>query len=217
MTSLFGFDSKLHVMPPASDNVVIELDNIYKSFGARKILQGISLKIKEGETFVIIGQSGTGKSVTFKHMVGLFKPDSGRVFLHGKDIAEEKPAELVEMRKRFGLLFQDGALLKWMSVGDNVALPLREHTNLKDDEIEDIVMEKLNLVEMGHTVDQMPSELSGGQMKRAGLARAIVMEPEIVLYDEPTSGLDPIMSNTINELILDLQAKTENDKCSSYA
>ena len=168
MTSIYGFDSKKRVQEPNSERVAIELRNVYKAFGKRRILQGLSLSIRDGETFVIIGRSGTGKSVTFKHMVGLLRPDKGRVFLHGADITDYSPAKLIEVRKRFGLLFQDGALLKWMTVAENVALPLREHTNLSENEIRDRVMQKLELVEMAHRPDAGSAFRRSAQASRVG-------------------------------------------------
>lgn len=190
--------------PPRTE-VVIEFQEVVKILSNRPILNGLSLKVYKGETLCIIGPSGTGKSTTLKHLVGLMRPDRGKVFVYGEDITEFTHKQILEMRKRFGVLFQFGALLNSMTVGQNVALPLVEHERLKRKEIERIVDEKLEMVEMLHAKHNYPSEISGGMKKRAGLARAIVRNPEIVLYDEPTSGLDPIMSNSINELIISMQ------------
>ena len=183
----------------------IELARVTKRLGGRNVLDGLDLKVPKGEIFVIIGPSGTGKSVTLKHVVGLMKPDSGRVLVEGKDITHAGPASLDAVRTKFGVLFQNGALLNSLSVGENVALPLREHTSLPEDEIQRLVREKLALVDLVHAEDATPDALSGGMRKRVGLARAIVRDPKIILYDEPTSGLDPVMSNVINHLILNLK------------
>jgi phospholipid/cholesterol/gamma-HCH transport system ATP-binding protein len=205
--------------------VVIEFDNVYKRFGGRIVLDGLSLTIEQGETFVIIGRSGIGKSVTLKHMVGLLKPDSGVVRVFDLDVARLPRQELENLRARFGYLFQDGALLKSMNVGENVLLPLKEHNrDMSRLRMKEIVHDKLALVAMGHAVEDMPDQISGGMRKRAGLARAIVRDPEIILYDEPTSGLDPVMSSQINDLIRDMQTKLKvtsvvvtHDMKSAYA
>ena len=186
---------------------MIELIDLHKKLARRKVLDGLSLKVERGETMVIIGRSGSGKSVTFKHITGLFRPDRGQVLVDGVDVASASRAQLDEVRRRLGVLFQSGALINWLSVAENVALPLRELTNLGEAEIQRIVAEKLDLVELTGAENQMPDSLSGGMRKRAGLARALVRDPEIILYDEPTAGLDPIMANRINELIIDMQRK----------
>ncbi|MBI4231182.1 MAG: ABC transporter ATP-binding protein [Planctomycetes bacterium] len=186
---------------------LIELKRLHKTLGGRAVLDGLDLDVRSGETLVIIGRSGTGKSVSLKHMIGLMQPDAGSVLIKGQDIAHARGTDLDRIRTMFGVLFQSGALLNSLTVYENVALPLREHTNLPPAELDRIVRQKLALVEMTGKESAMPSELSGGQKKRVGLARAIVREPEVILYDEPTSGLDPVMSNTINELILDMQKK----------
>ncbi|MEK7845607.1 MAG: ATP-binding cassette domain-containing protein [Nitrospinota bacterium] len=170
-------------------------------------MQGIDLSIQRGETMVIIGGSGSGKSVSIKHMIGLLKPDKGNVIVDGKDVSALKEGELNELRKKFGMLFQWGALFDSMRVWENVSFGLRQHTRLKDIEIKDIAIEKLKLVGLRNVENLMPSELSGGMRKRVSLARAIAMEPEILLYDEPTTGLDPIMADVINELIIHLREK----------
>jgi phospholipid/cholesterol/gamma-HCH transport system ATP-binding protein len=180
---------------------MIELDGVHKRLGGLDVLRGVDLTVEQGETMVIIGRSGSGKSVTLKHMIGLMVPDRGTVRVDGSEWAGLGKGGTFELRRRFGVLFQSGALLNWMTVYDNVALPLREHTDLSDEQIAETVREKLALVDLVDHADKTPSDISGGMKKRAGLARAIVMDPEILLYDEPTSGLDPVLSSTINELI----------------
>lgn len=184
---------------------MLELENISKQLGGRVILDGVSLKIGRGQTLVIVGPSGTGKSVTLQHMVGLLRPDSGRVLVEGEDINAASGSDQERIRSKFGVLFQSGALINWLTVSDNVALPLYEKTKLGDHEIADRVREKLRQVGLEGQGHKKPSEISGGMKKRAGLARAIVRDPAIILYDEPTSGLDPVMSRMIDRLIRDLQ------------
>jgi phospholipid/cholesterol/gamma-HCH transport system ATP-binding protein len=180
---------------------MIRLENVTKTLGSRRVLDGINLQVHKGETLVIVGPSGMGKSVTLKHMVRLLTPDAGRVFV-GDDVVSEASGEgLEKIRSRFGILFQGGALLEWLSVGENVALPLREKTRLGEEEIEQKVVEKLKMVGLDADIDKYPAEISGGMRKRVGLARAIILNPEIILYDEPTSGLDPVSSRTIDKLI----------------
>jgi phospholipid/cholesterol/gamma-HCH transport system ATP-binding protein len=187
---------------PAGDGeAMIEFDNVVKILGGRRILDGVSFTVKRGERFVVCGPSGVGKSVTLKHMVRLLTPDEGDVRVAGESISGATGRHLSRLRDRFGYLFQGGALLAWLSVAENVELPLREKTTLTDGEIRERVQRVLEMVELGGDGDKRPSEISGGMRKRAGLARAIVMDPEIVLYDEPTSGLDPVTSRTIDALI----------------
>ena len=186
---------------------MIQFDHVTKRFGSKTVLDDISLEIRKGEIFFIVGPSGTGKSVSLKHMVRLLVPDEGRVLVGGEDISHAPDSELERMRERFGYLFQGGALLAWLNVADNVALPLREKTSMTEDEIRDKVARTLALVGMERDGEKMPAEISGGMQKRAGLARAIVRDPEVVLYDEPTSGLDPVMSRRIDRLIYDLNRK----------
>ena len=183
----------------------IELREVHKSFDNKPVLMNMNLSVYEGETLAVIGRSGCGKSVMLKHMVGLFKPDSGRVFVDGEDITGFSERRLFSIRSKFGVLFQGSALLDSLTVGENVGLGLTENTKYSRERIRDIVLEKLSLVGMAGVEDYMPADLSGGMKKRVGLARAIAMEPEIILYDEPTTGLDPIMSDNINELILSLK------------
>jgi len=180
---------------------MIEFDNVCKGFGGTPVLNGLNVTIDKGETFIVCGPSGVGKSVTLKHMVRLLTPDSGDVRVAGESIVDAGIKDLERIREHFGYLFQGGALLAWMSVADNVALPLIEKTNTPPDEIADRVYETLKLVDLEDHGDKMPSQISGGMKKRAGLARAIIRQPEIVLYDEPTSGLDPVSSRSIDNLI----------------
>ncbi|TGJ99312.1 ABC transporter ATP-binding protein [Leptospira semungkisensis] len=190
------------------EEFAIELINLHKSFGERKILKGMNLQVKKGETLVILGPSGTGKSVTLKHITGLLDPDAGECKIFGEKISGAEIQERERIRSKMGVLFQSGALINWMTVFDNVALPLREHKLYPEAEIQRIVSEKLRLVDMTIAKDNYPNDISGGMKKRAGLARAIAADPEIILYDEPTSGLDPVMSNVINELILRIRKQT---------
>jgi phospholipid/cholesterol/gamma-HCH transport system ATP-binding protein len=191
-------------LPPKDDDVVIRFDKVCKSFGDKVVLKDLDLEVRRGETLAIMGPSGIGKSVTLRHVVRLMQADSGRIIVDGHDLTNILPSDLYDLRKRMGYLFQDGALINWLSVGENCALPLRENTDLPDAEIRDRVTEKLELVQLRGTYDLMPPELSGGMRKRVGLARALVTEPEIVLYDEPNTGLDPEISMSINHLIRDL-------------
>jgi phospholipid/cholesterol/gamma-HCH transport system ATP-binding protein len=181
---------------------MIEIINLHKSFGDNKVLDGVNLTINKGETTTIIGRSGVGKSVLLKHIIGLVKPDKGRILIDGEDITLYKNEKLVKLRQRFGMLFQGSALFDSMTVEENVGLGLREHTKLPEEEIRKIVREKLRLVGLRGVEDVKPAELSGGMKKRVGLARAIAMNPEYILYDEPTTGLDPIMADAINYLII---------------
>jgi phospholipid/cholesterol/gamma-HCH transport system ATP-binding protein len=180
---------------------MIEFQGVSKALGGRRVLEGVSFAIERGETFVIVGPSGAGKSVTLKHMVRLMTPDSGDVLVGGETVSRAEGRELERIRRRFGYLFQSGALLAWLTVEENVALPLREKTRLSDGEILRRARERLALVGLENDGGKYPAQISGGMQKRAGLARAIVHEPEIVLYDEPTSGLDPVTARTIDALI----------------
>jgi len=180
---------------------MIRFEKVTKNFGDRKVLDGLDLKIEKGETFVIVGTSGMGKSVSLKHMVRLMMPNEGEIYIGGDALGEANSDKLAEIRSRFGVLFQGSALMQWMTCGENVALPLREHTTMSNDEIEHLVHEKLKMVSLDNAYHKMPSEVSGGMRKRVALARAIIQEPEIILYDEPTSGLDPVTSRQIDDLI----------------
>ena len=180
---------------------MIRCENLTKIFGDSVVLDNVSFSVSKGEIFSIVGPSGTGKSVTLKHLVGLFRPTSGKVFLQDEEVSNASGKKLEKIRERFGYLFQGGALLGWLSVAENVALPLKELTRLKEDEINRQVMDALDAVGLKDAADLFPAEISGGMQKRAGLARAIVRKCDIVLYDEPTSGLDPVTAITINNLI----------------
>ena len=180
---------------------MIRFEHVTKRLGGRKVLDDLSFDIRKGEVFIIVGPSGTGKSVSLKHMVRLMTPDQGQVLIDGEDIGALSGKRLERMRERFGFLFQSGALLGWMTVWDNVALPLREKTRMPEDEIAERVNHVLGLVGLENDGDKFPNEISGGMQKRAGLARAVVRKPEIVLYDEPTSGLDPMTARNIDRLI----------------
>ncbi|MFC1467701.1 ABC transporter ATP-binding protein [Verrucomicrobiota bacterium] len=184
---------------------MIRFEHVTKAFGSKKVLDDVSFRIHPGETAVVVGLSGAGKSVTLKHMIQLLTPDSGKIFVNGNETSELCDKRLISMREKFGVLFQGAALLQWMTVRENVALPLKEKTDLADDEIYRRVDEKLALVNLSDAAEKYPSDISGGMQKRAGLARAIVTNPEIILYDEPTSGLDPVTSRRIDHLIIDMQ------------
>lgn len=185
--------------------MAIEFRNVHKSFGKQKVLDDVSLTIPNGQTTVILGPSGTGKSVFIKLLVGLLKPDAGQILIDGQDITHLPDRELFEIRKKFGMLFQDGALFDSMTVGENIAFPLERHTKKKPAEIKEIVASKLKQVGMPGVEYKFPGELSGGMRKRVGIARALALEPEFVLFDEPNSGLDPVMSDAIDKLILRMQ------------
>jgi len=186
---------------------MIRFEQVTKILGGQKILDDVSLTIEKGEIFTIIGSSGSGKSVTLKHIVRLLTPDKGKVFVDGIEVSSAEGAELERARGLFGYLFQGGALLGWMDVYDNVALPLREKDRLSEPEIEKRVMDVLKMVGLENDGYKFPSEISGGMQKRAGLARAIIRRPQIILYDEPTSGLDPVTARTIDALIHRMNAE----------
>ncbi len=189
-------------------NPLVELHGIHKSFGPLTVLEGVDLAFERGKTTVVLGPSGTGKSVMLKHIVGLLRPDAGQVFFDGRRIDTLGEAEFVPLRKRIGFLFQMGALFDSMTVGENVAFPLAQHTDLNESQREDkaeLLLRQVGLPEVQH---KMPGELSGGQRKRVALARAVALEPDLILYDEPTTGLDPIRADVINELIVALRDHT---------
>jgi phospholipid/cholesterol/gamma-HCH transport system ATP-binding protein len=200
------------VIPPqepvsALHEPVIALRDVRKSFGAQVVLDGLSFDVPRGKCLAIMGPSGTGKSVILRHVIGLMRADSGTVSVEGRDVARLARRELSELRKRMGFVFQEGALINWLDVGENVALPLRENTTLSDAEIRRKVQEKLDLVHIPDAWQKMPSQISGGMKKRVGLARALITDPEIVLYDEPNAGLDPEISQSINELLRELHER----------
>lgn len=181
--------------------------NLYKSFGEKQVLKGCDLEVQEGESMVVIGGSGSGKTVLIRCIIGLIQPDEGKVYVDGSEITSLSERELNEIRKKFGMLFQGGALFDSLRIWENVGFGLRQHTRLSEEEIRKISSEKLRLVGLRDIEELMPSELSGGMRKRVSLARAIAMEPEILLYDEPTTGIDPIMADAINELIVQMREK----------
>ncbi len=186
---------------------MIALERLSKSFNGIKVLDNLDIKFEEKEITVVIGRSGGGKSVMLKHIIGLIKPDSGKVLINDLDINSLKKKELNEIRKKFGMVFQDGALLDSLSVFENVAFPLRQHLKIHENDIKDKVNSILKDVGLEGQEQKMPSEISGGMRKRVGVARALILNPEIMLFDEPTSGLDPIMSDVINNLIIRMHDK----------
>ncbi len=184
---------------------MIEIIDLHKSFGNHHVLKGLDLKVEKGESMVVIGGSGSGKSVLLKHIIGILKPDRGKILIDGIDITKLNERELYEIRKKFGMLFQMAALFDSLTVWENVGFALLRQKKMKDEDVRRIASEKLRLVGLVNVEDLMPSELSGGMKKRVGLARAIAHEPEILLYDEPTTGLDPIMADAINDLIIEMK------------
>jgi phospholipid/cholesterol/gamma-HCH transport system ATP-binding protein len=189
--------------------VEVAVHDLTKSFGRQTIWKDVTLTLPPGEVSVLLGPSGTGKSVFLKSLIGLLKPDNGSIIIRDVDIAHCSESKLYETRKLFGVLFQDGALFGSMTLYDNIAFPLREHTKISEREIRDIVMEKMDMVGLAGAEGKLPGEISGGMRKRAGLARALVLNPEIVLFDEPDSGLDPVRVAYLNQLIIDLNAQTD--------
>jgi phospholipid/cholesterol/gamma-HCH transport system ATP-binding protein len=188
-----------------TDKPVIEVRDLWKAFGDHQVLSGVELVVCEGETMVVLGASGCGKSVLLKHVIGLLKPDRGAILIDGRDITGLELHELNEIRMNIGMVFQGAALFDSMTVGENVGLPLREHQDTGGTELKDAVESKLRMVGLAGVSNLRPSEISGGMKKRVALARAIALDPDIILYDEPTTGLDPIMAEQINELIRSLQ------------
>jgi phospholipid/cholesterol/gamma-HCH transport system ATP-binding protein len=186
---------------------MIEVRDVHKAFDDNHVLRGVSINVEKGESLVIIGGSGSGKSVLLKHIIGLLKPDNGSVMVKSTDLSQLNEDELNEVRKKFGMLFQSAALFDSMKVWENVGFGLLQHTNMREEDIKEVAVNKLKMVGLVGIEDEMPSELSGGMRKRVGLARAIAMEPEILLYDEPTTGLDPIMADAINDLIIKMRER----------
>ncbi|MDQ5872450.1 MAG: ABC transporter ATP-binding protein [Acidobacteriota bacterium] len=193
--------------PLVQGETIVEFDNVWKAYARREILAGVSLKIRRGEVLCVLGPSGTGKSVTIRHVNGLEKADKGDIKVFGQSIVNLSEEELSPIRRRVAMLFQGGALFDSMNVEQNVAFPLKEHTKKSTKEIADLVAEKLTMVGLPGTQKKMPSELSGGMRKRVALARSIALEPEIIMYDEPTTGLDPVTSEKIAQLIAELNSR----------
>ncbi len=203
---------------------MIEFRNVTKILSGTKVLNNLSFKIEKGETFVIIGRSGTGKTVTLKHIAGLLDPNNGQILVGGEQMNGISKRQRDRLREKIGFVFQSGALINWMTIEENIALPLIEHKLYPKDEIKKIVEEKMDLLQLTSARDKMPAEISGGMKKRASLARVLVRNPEIILYDEPTSGLDPVMSSLINTIINQLkedytitQVVVTHDMDSAYA
>jgi len=205
------FEFHTGTVRPSEEPDAIEFVEVHKSFGRNHVLRGLNMGLPENQISMILGPSGTGKSVCIKHIVGLLYPDQGDVIVHGRSIPSLPDAELFELRKKFGVLFQDGALFGSLTLYDNVAFPLRQHTEKGEEEIAEIVNRRLKEVGLSDAGTKMPNELSGGMRKRAGFARALVLEPDIVLFDEPDSGLDPVRTALLCELIKEVHA--ENGGC----
>jgi phospholipid/cholesterol/gamma-HCH transport system ATP-binding protein len=184
---------------------VIRTENLWKSYGDKPVLSGVDLEIPDGQALTIIGRSGGGKSVLLKHLIGLIRPDEGKVFVNDKDLQKLTYDELADVRRQFGMLFQMAALFDSMTVGENIGLGLREHTEMKEDEIAKVVADMLEMIGLPGIEEVKPADLSGGMRKRVGLARAIAMKPKYILYDEPTTGLDPVTADAINVLMKDIQ------------
>ena len=183
---------------------MIQIKNLYKEFDGHQVLEGLNLEVEKGATMVVMGRSGCGKSVLLKLIMRLLKPDSGEIWIDGRDTTDLNDKQMDEVRKRFGMVFQSSALFDSLTVGENVAFSVSRHTDMSQEQIARLVAEKLELVDLSNTEDLMPVDLSGGMKKRVSLARAISMDPEIVLYDEPTTGLDPVTAEEINHLIAEL-------------
>jgi phospholipid/cholesterol/gamma-HCH transport system ATP-binding protein len=208
MSTPHAAEERLHGRAPRGETIV-EFKELWKSYSGRDILAGVNLKIQRGEVLCVLGPSGTGKSVTLRHINGLTRPDRGDVKVFGESIVALSEEELSPVRRRLAMLFQGGALFDSMNVEDNIAFPVREHTEKSPSEVAAIVAEKLNMVGLPGIQRKMPSELSGGMRKRVALARSIALEPEIILYDEPTTGLDPVSSEKIAQLIVDVNVRLQ--------
>jgi len=193
--------------PHGDPDVLIRFEDVHKAFGSQEILRGLSFEVRRGRCLGLMGGSGTGKSVTLKHIIGLLQADAGTVWVKGHEMGRIARRDLIELRKHMGYVFQEGALINWLTVAENLALPLRENTDLPQQEIDERVAEKLELVRVPDAAHKFPSEISGGMKKRVGLARALIGEPEIVLYDEPNAGLDPEISRSINELMREVSER----------
>jgi phospholipid/cholesterol/gamma-HCH transport system ATP-binding protein len=195
--------------PRSKGETIVEFANVWKRYGGRDVLAGVDLKIRRGEVLCVLGPSGTGKSVTLRHINGLTQPDDGDVKVFGESVTNMNEEELAPIRRRIAMLFQGGALFDSMNVEENVGFPLREHTDKPPEEVASLVSEKLTMVGLPGIQRKMPSELSGGMKKRVALARSIALDPEIILYDEPTTGLDPLSSEKIAQLIVDLNVRLQ--------
>ncbi|MBN1962366.1 MAG: ABC transporter ATP-binding protein [Deltaproteobacteria bacterium] len=188
---------------------MIQVVDLHKKFGDHAVLRGINLKVIKGTTRVIVGLSGSGKTVLMKHIIGLMRPDHGQVFVEGEDITKLGKSDLIRIRRKFGMVFQQAALFDSMTVFENVAFPLREHTKFDENEIKERVHRALAVVDLYNIDNKFPAELSGGMRKRVGLARAIIIEPSCVLYDEPTTGLDPVTTDSVDQMIIDANKRLQ--------
>lgn len=191
----------------SADDVLIRMQDVHKAFGTQKILRGLSFDVRRGRCLGLMGGSGTGKSVSLQHLIGLLQPDQGSVVVDGQDLRTIGRRQLVDLRRRMGYVFQEGALINWLTVAENLALPLQENTRKSPEEIADLVHDKLVLVHIPNAGNKFPTQISGGMKKRVGLARALITDPEIILYDEPNAGLDPQIARSINHLIRELSDK----------